>query len=210
MLDSIKVSSVKTFVKGAYWKIKDQSQYSRYTGAFNFGLLCATQSAYMAVDKNIPDNSKKFLVSSEIFEGIMKVAMFLGLANLFGELGVALVNKGHIVPKCVADVANCKKLTAKAAAKTIENIKKMNPSDPAFKQLEKFTGGVKVMSNIAGMIVGLSIFVPIARNYMAKHFRENVLNKNQPAKSDPNKIKDIYSPIYYKGNNVYDKFVRNQ
>lgn len=178
MLNTVKQNSVKGLVNLANEKITNQAAYSRSTGAFNFGLLCATQSVYMMANKNIPDNSKKFLVSSEIFEGIMKISMFLLVANMFGKAGVSLVNKGVIVPKCVSE--KLPNLTMKKAANIIKTIEKDKTSKD-FKELTSFKKGMEVLSNVAGMIVGLSVVVPFARNNMAKSFREKFLNKNTKA-----------------------------
>lgn len=213
MLDSIRNASVRTLARGAEWKIKNPTSYLQGTGAFNFGLLCGTQAIFLNNNKQIPQKSKNFLVASEVFEGILKVGIFVGLAEGFKQAGKKLVDKGYLYPKSLLENKNEIPKTREVVVKLIEEIKK-NTNSAKFKELEKFTEGVKTLSSLTGMIVGLSIIVPVARNFFARKFRDKFLTD-----------KDIKNPMqilqsnnnnnncnsYFKNlsqNKLYDNFIK--
>lgn len=177
----------KMLIKGADYKLRKQEAYSRMAGAFNFGLLCAVQAEYMHKNKDIPDNSKKFLVTSEIIEGLMKIGIFMGFASGFGFIGEKLVDNGFItsdkfIPK--EDKAINKAINKVLSRDEVKaNIKKITKHKSIyieeFANFCKFKKGMNMVSNIAGMIVGLSVLVPIIRNTLAKKFKEKYLNTSK-------------------------------
>ncbi|MEI7473385.1 MAG: hypothetical protein WCK67_01285 [bacterium] len=210
------------------FKYKDNENFLRIANAFNFSLLCGLQAVAIKINKEVPEDSKKFMIPQELIEGGIKICVFMGAALGFGFIGKGLVKSGLIIPhevnefitkyenkiagnnkivtnkdignfiktllceelpkepKKVKDLTDIVNTTAsrfgvainpdKSIVETAEALRsKINTLDTNLcKTVKNFHGAMGNLTNIAGMIVGLSILTPPLRNFVAKGFKEHM------------------------------------
>jgi hypothetical protein len=181
IVDPIKNTMQKIITPAALYKCHNNDNYIRMTAAFNFGLLCAAQSVLLSINPEIPEKVKKFLVPSEIIEGIIKISVFLFVATGFSKIGKnILVGKGIFLPEGI-----CPKGTpVKEAAIIVKNIL-ANKGHHRYKELKAFQDGMGNITNIVGSIVGLSIAVPPIRNKIATAWKDKMMTKAEQEVQSP-------------------------
>lgn len=178
-------------------KYINNDNFLRCANAFSFSLLCGLQAVAIKVNKEIPEDSKKFMIPQELIEGAIKISVFLILASGFGAIGKKLVSSGILMPhellkkykiettKLAGDFAKTvlneipkdsvkAETFAKFCEKTASKFNK--PNAEALRKetgdvLKTFHSGMGTATNILGMIVGLSIVAPPIRNLVAKAFQ---------------------------------------
>lgn len=207
------------FNKLASTKFLHNDNYLRLTGAFSFGMFSGLQALSISKNKNVPDDTKKFMVAQELTESLMKIAVFLVCAKGFGFIGESLVKSGRVLPKEIIEKysLNTVKEAGKFAKGVLENLPKstketvnvinktVNFEDA--KILKNFHDGLATVTNIVGMITGLSIIVPPCRNFIASQFKTKSTHAEKPAPATRLNITENSAP---KINSLLQEYNRPQ
>jgi hypothetical protein len=131
--------------KMSIYGIEKPAPFLRYTTAVIYAISTVAQAVGLKLNKDIPDNEKKFLMIQECVNGALELATFMTIATGFENLGKKLAEKGAIIG-------------AEAAKK--------NPV--------AFTKGVTMLFSIIGTIVAFNLVTPLIRNPLAAFLQKKM------------------------------------
>ncbi len=151
--------------------IGNQANLQNICGTIATGLSCLCFTGSVLLNKRIPGEQKEFLVSQELADGAINVALFFVMTDRFKKGAEKLVKGGKIFPKTVkAEIEKIKKDLPENAS--WEDIKP-KLSKEKVEEITKFHIGFKNTVSLAGSALAVSILTPIIRNIVASKFQKS-------------------------------------
>lgn len=172
---------------------KHPSNFLNVTTAATFSILSLGEAVAISSNKNIPDEQKKFMVPQALCEGLINVAVILGVSTSLSKVGSKLVKEAKIVPKHIPDSLKNKETLGEILKfekfKEIapKNIKGLN--EQTFNKIKAFhDGAATVTGSLIGLLFAQNVLNPILTNKFAQWFkkrRENTADTKLDIKESP-------------------------
>jgi len=186
--------------------VTQNSAFLIQANALTFTLSAAAQAVSVTHNKELPEEDRKFIFRQEIIKGILDIAVFIGIAVGFKNLGAALVAKGKFLPKELCGEKNREKIRA-CVIKYMDYAKtapkgSVTPKEFSHEQenaILTHLSGAKMWTSFAGTIIAFNIITPFMKNYFAHLLdkkktgktAKNVDYMSKPAGLDINKFKQF-------------------
>ena len=158
--------------------ISDQAHFQNWCGTIAMVLSCAAFTGSVALNKGIPSEQKEFLVSQELADGAINVALFWVMTDKFKKWADKKIVAGHIFPKEMKE--KVEKVRALVGAKgSLKDMSAHFTADELTK-IGKFHSGFKNGVSLVGSLFAASIITPIVRNIVASTFQKRVDFQKKP------------------------------
>ena len=159
--------------------IHDQAKFQNWCGSIAMALSCAAFTGSVAINKGIPSEQKEFLVSQELADGVVNVALFWVMTDRFKKWADNKVLTGHVFPEEMkSKVEQIRKLVGEKAI--FADMKKHFTPDE-IKKISSLHSGFKNGISLLGSLAAASIITPLIRNVVASKFQNRHDDDKKPA-----------------------------
>jgi hypothetical protein len=182
---------MRTFIQKTFDKImnfaqkEDPAKVLTITGAIGWVLSCMAYTGAIVLNKEIPEDQKKFLVPHELTDGVINTSLFLLFTSKATTLGKNLIEKGKIFPKALEKTIT--ELKANYGKDfDIKKIGKYLTKPEDIKKLTEFKSSFPVLLGLTGSVIASNIVTPIGRNIVASKFQKHHIKHDSiEAKDNP-------------------------
>lgn len=177
------MSFFEKLAKTSYDHIKDQAHFQNWCGTIAMVLSCLAFTGSIAFNKGVPSDQKKFLVSQELADGAVNVALFWIMTDKFKKWANKKIETGRVFPKEMKE--KIEKVRVEVGEKA--TLKDMKPKFTAeeLTKIDKFHSGFRNGVSLGGSLFAVSILTPIIRNVIASKFQEKAINREVKKQAVP-------------------------
>lgn len=172
---------VKTFANKTYELANKPGKMMLFVGATGWVLSSIAQVTAVVINKQIPDDQKKFLIPQEMSDACVNILSFILFTSKATSFGEGFVKRGKLATPTIKKFIMDNKLAEKVGQKSFdikgESVFKNNPKFQ--EEYYKFADGVSFVSSVAGSIISCNIVTPLIRNKIASHFQKASLAREK-------------------------------
>lgn len=161
-------------VEFSHKNMNNQAHLQNICGSIAMALSCAAFTGSVFFNKGIPSEQKSFLVSQELADGAINVALFLVMTDKFKKLAENKIKAGKIFPKEMKE--QVKLIRAKIGENANFETMKKSFCEKDLTKIADFHTGFKNSVSLGGSLLAASIVTPIIRNIVASNFQKKHLH----------------------------------